>query len=799
MNKKCKHCGLNSFDSKFCCLGCESAYNIINNIGLQDYYKLKTTDSGQIKPDENINDIDIENFVQQNDDGSHEITLMVQGLHCAACIWLIENILNKNPDVIKNRVNLTQKTVYIKWQGNLEKFYEITKIINKVGYKLLPIDQELLNKRQEKDDKSLILALSIAGFGAGNLMLLSVGLWFASSQEMGIQTRNLLHFFSALIALPVIIFAGRPFFKSALSSIKAGYPNMDFVISVAIILTSIASLIKTFRGAEHIYFDSAVMLIFFLLIGRFLENKVKKRAFDLANEFSNIDLSFGRIEINNKIKIIATKDLKKDMILVVASGEKIVADGEIIDGESEIDFSLINGESQPKFSKKGDQVFAGTLNINSPIKVKINTKPQESILAKIIKLTEQINDNKNKYIKTADRLAKLYIPISHSLAFLTFILWYFYFNSNIDKAFTNSVAVLIITCPCALALAVPVAQTILTSKMLKLGIIIKSGIAIEKITEINHIIFDKTGSLTIGKPTLINIIPINKKLTNKEKNEILKIAASLSQNSLHPLSQAILNHYEGNLLKIKTTEIKGSGLKGTLDDELILLGNSSFCKISNKEINQINNNLSNNQQKNLVTYFNYKDNKVAFFFNDSIKQDAKKIISNLQRKNYKITLLSGDSQENVIKIANSISIKDFYYEKTPIDKANILKSFSSKGDKFIMVGDGINDAPALQMADVSISFNNASDIAQNISDVIIQGQKLAPIQQFIESSNDSIKIMKQNIAISLIYNSIAIPFAMAGYVVPLVAALAMSSSSIIVILNSLRIQKIVKSKEIMIN
>lgn len=786
MNKLCKHCQSNSYDQDFCCTGCKTAYKIINNLGFQDYYKLRTADdNGQTKPREDDEIIDIKNFAKTNNDGSFEIDLLIQGLHCAACIWLIENILNKNPDVIKNRVNLTQKTIFIKWKGNLDKFYDITKIIQKIGYKLLPIDQEIIKKNQTQEDRSLLFALAIAGFGAGNLMLFSVGLWFASSQEMGFQTRNLLHFFSALIALPVIIFAGRPFFKSALTSIKIGYPNMDLVISVAIILTAIASLIKTFRGAEHIYFDSAVMLIFFLLIGRFLESKVKKKAFSVANEFSLINSSFGRVEIDNKIKIIASKDLKKDMILIIASGEKIVADGEIIEGESEIDYSLINGESQPRSVRIGSKVFAGTHNINSPIKIRITTQPQESLLSKIIKLTEQINDNKNKYIKTADRLAKLYIPVSHGLAFLTFAIWYFYFKADIDTAFSNSVAVLIITCPCALALAVPVAQTIMTSQMLKLGVIIKSGVIIEKIGEIKHIIFDKTGSLTVGKPVLTEIIKIGD--NNKNNDELIKIAASLCKNSRHPLSQAILNYYNGDLINIITQEIKGHGLKGQFNGKEVLIGKASFCKINdnNKKINNDN---------NLITYLTYDENILKFSFSDAIKEDASEIIDYLKNKDYQITLLSGDIKENVTKIAKKLKINNFYYEKTPIDKVNFLKDLHKDNKKFIMVGDGINDAPALQTADISISFNNASDIAQNISDVIIQGQKLTPIIQLISSSQYSIKIIKQNIAISLIYNSVAIPFAMAGFVVPLIAALAMSSSSILVLLNSMRIQKIVKNQ-----
>jgi P-type Cu2+ transporter len=749
-------------------------------MGLGKYYQLKSSDIGYIKPELN-QEINIEKFATKNSDNSYEIFVNIQGIHCGACIWLIETILKKDPNVISSRINLTQKTLFLKWRNKLDNFYQIIDNITKIGYKILPIDKEIIAQNQNQQDKSLLLSLAIAGFGAGNLMLLSFGLWFSSHYDMGFYTRNLLHFFSAIIAIPVIIYAGRPFFRSAIKSIKAGYPNMDLVISVAIILTTIASLIKTFKGDWHIYFDSAVMLIFFLLIGKYLEQKIRRKAFNIANEFMMLNSNYGRVLINNKIQTLPTSQLKKDMILIIASGEKISADGIIIEGESEIDNSLINGESKPKLAKINDNVYAGTINLGSPIKVLITKNQSDSILSQIIKLTQKIDNNKNKYIKISDKLAKLYIPISHLLAFLTFIIWYCHKN-NLDQAFNNAIAVLIITCPCALALAIPIVQTILTSKMLKKGIIIKSGNIIEQLPKIDTIIFDKTGTLTQGKPVLQDIFEIkNNKLVNlskQKKDKLLKIAASLCQNSRHPIAQSILNEYKGNFYNIKTIEIKGQGLKAKLKNDQIFLGKAEFCKINDKLYQDLD------KKGNLNSYLRYQNSQLLFIFDDQLKDDAKKIIKILQ-KNKKVILLSGDNEENVKKISKSLKINRFYYDHDPVKKADFLKTLP-KDEKFIMVGDGINDALSLQMADISISFNNASDIAQSISDIIIQGDKLNPISQIISSSTKSVKIMKQNLSLSLLYNIIAVPFAMAGFIIPLFAALAMSSSSIIVTLNSLR-------------
>ena len=778
--KYCKHCNAKSYNDVFCCIGCSAAYKLVKKLGLGKYYKLKINDFGHIKPDlENI--IDIDKFVTKNSDDSFEIIVNIQGVHCGACIWLIETILKKNPDIISSRVNLTQKTLFIKWRNGVDNFYKITSNITKIGYKLLPIDKEIITKNQDQDEKSLLLSLAIAGFGAGNLMLLSFGLWFSSNYDMGLYTRNLLHFFSAIIAIPVIIYASKPFVKSAINSIRAGYPNMDFVIMIAIILTTIASVIKTFQGAWHIYFDSAVMLIFFLLIGKFLEQKVRRKAFNIANEFMLLNSSYGRVLIDNKIQILPMNQLKKDMILIIASGEKISADGIIIEGESEIDNSLINGESQPKSVKINDHVYAGTINLGSPIKVLIIKEQDQSILSQIIKLTQKIDNNKNKYIKISDKLAKLYIPISHIFAISTFIFWYKYQN-NIELAFSNSIAVLIITCPCALALAIPIVQTILTSKMLKKGIIIKSGEIIELLPKINTLIFDKTGTLTCGKPILQNIFQIKdnklKNISPIDKKKFLKIAASLCQNSRHPISQSILDQYQDNFYNFQTKEIKGQGLSAKYKNNQIFFGKAKFCQINEKSYQDLS------KKGNLNCYLKYKDNQLLFTFHDQLKEDAKEVINHLQKTN-NIILLSGDNEYNVKKIADELQIREYYYNHDPIKKAKFLRKLSKK-EKFAMIGDGINDAPSLQIADISISFNNASDIAQSISDIIIQGNKLSPIVQIIKSSNNSVKIMKQNLILSLLYNTLAVPFAMAGYIVPLFAALAMSSSSILVTLNSLR-------------
>lgn len=783
MKKKCLHCTLeveNDVDD-FCCLGCKTAYKIINNLGFSSYYNLRQIDEKERKtrPRED-EEVDISQFVKIENE-KKSVTLMVQGLHCAACVWLIENILKKQKSVSLARVNLSQKTLKIMWQGEVDYGNQLAHLISQIGYKLLPFDAEILQRAEKKYDDTILRAMAVAGFGAGNIMLLSISLWFSDSLDMGPRTHNLLQFFSCLIAIPVLLYSSRPFFSSALKSIKAGYPNMDLPISLAIVLASCVSILQMMKNANHIYFDSVVMLIFFLLIGRYLDLKARKKAFEIASEFTLLSASFGRVLIDDKIVTLPIKKIEKDMILLVAAGEKIAADGFVIEGESEVDNSMINGESLPQKIMKNCAVFAGTINITEPLKIRVSKAQNESLMAQILEFVQIAQDKKNSYVRLADSLAKFYTPTIHILAILTFAFW---FKNGFEIALMNATAVLIITCPCALALAVPIVQTIAISRFIKRGILIKSGEALEKISQIDIIIFDKTGSLTLGKPRLKAIKFLDgRELNEVQKNYYLQIAASLSARSRHIISRAISNAFAGNIIALDAKEERGFGLVAKLEEKELRLGKKDFCLIKNNFNAEI---LENNL---LNCFLKIGDEELILLFEDRLKEDASDVILALKKQNKKIILLSGDLENPVKKIASDLKIDEFYFEKNPLQKAEFLQNLKAQNKKFIMVGDGINDAPSLALADVSISFSSASDIAQNIADIVICNEKLQPILQLKKDSQKSLHLMKQNLIIALIYNIFALPFAFLGHVTPLFAALAMSSSSLLVLFNSLRMRK----------
>jgi len=393
VTNNCLHCGQeNKGSEKFCCNGCKAAYALINNFGLGSYYSNRVIKSDQkfLKPQEN-NSIDISGFVMHQKNNICGIYLMIEGLHCAACVWLIENILKKQQDVKTTRINMSSRRLHLEWVGNAKYGNKLVKLISDLGYKLIPFDIEIVRAEEKKYDNTLLKAMSVAGFAAGNVMLISVALWSSSSASMGIVTRNLLYWISALIALPAIIYSGRIFLISAYKALKSGRTNMDVPISMAIILVSIASIIEAFHYAEHIYFDSAIMLIFFLLIGRYLDFNVRRKAMSVASDLMLLSASSATIIENGQNKIIPAKEIKKDMILLVLAGEKIAADGIIISGNSEIDTSLITGESLPKKVVVGNEVFAGMVNLSGSIKIKVTKSKNETLLSKIVRLVENLD------------------------------------------------------------------------------------------------------------------------------------------------------------------------------------------------------------------------------------------------------------------------------------------------------------------------------------------------------------------------------------------------------------------------
>jgi len=595
-------------------------------------------------------------------------------------------------------------------------------------------------------------------------MLFSIPLWTSDGVEMGAATRTFFHWVQAAISIPAIAYCGIPFYRSAWKALRGFKTNMDVPISVAVLLATLMSLFESITFGSHSYFDSAVMLLFFLLIGRYLEARARGRARSAAHDLLQMMTGSATvIHESGAHETIPLSEIKENMVLLVAAGEKIGADGIIISGASEIDTSLITGESQPQYVKTGDTIFAGTINISSPVTMRVTKASAKSLLSEIIKLMESAEQSQAKYITLADSISGWYTPTVHFLAAATFTWWMIWGHTQWQIALLYAATVLIITCPCALGLAVPVVQVLASGKLMRSGILLKSGSALERLATITHAVFDKTGTLTLGKPAL----------TSKHSSRQLQLAASLAANSKHPLSQAIMRAYSGPLLPLTVNEIQGCGL----ESGGMKLGKRSWAT-----------NLPDDMDNTLELWLAEGGMQPErFTFSDQLRADAKEVITNLQSVGIKVLLLSGDRQEVTKDIATKLGIENFEGALSPVQKTGIISALKSSGANVLMVGDGLNDAPSLSSATISMSPASAIDITQNAADIVFQGNILKPVVTAFDTAKFSQILVKQNFALAILYNLIAIPLAVAGYVTPLIAAIAMSSSSLLVIANAMRL------------
>ena len=774
----CLHCGLpipgkSSGGKEFCCAGCQAAYGMVQGLGLEKYYSQRCIDPDirPMRPDEDETLFDFSSYVKTEDDGISSLHLMIEGMQCAACVWLIESVLARQAGVVHARINMTTRRLVLKWHPDKADISELVGLIGQLGYKAAPFDPLVLGEETRAYEKNLLISMAVAGFAAGNVMLFSVSVWAGYFQGMGPATRDLMHWLSALIALPAVAFSGVPFYRSAIIALKAGRTNMDVPVSIAVLLASGMSLFETVRGGEHVYFDSAITLLFFLLVGRYLDSRARGRARSMGEHLLALGARAITILDDNGIRhVVPPTKVAPGMRVLVSAGERISVDGRVVDGISDIDTQLINGESIPAVAKPEIDVFAGTMNITSPLIIRVTAVGEDTLLAEILRLMELAEEGRARYVAIADRVSALYAPVVHSLALIAFIIWWLVVGAPWQQALMISVAVLIITCPCALALAVPAVQVVASGRFLRRGMLLKSGTALERLAEVDYVVLDKTGTLTMGRPELSNRDDIN--------NDDLELAAAMAAVSKHPLSRAITRVVGDGVTPIEgVQEVPGAGLLLKTDAGEIRLGRRDWCGVDDSVA-------ATGPELWLVRP---DFSPICFAFVDRLRSDAAKVVNELQGMGLGVELLSGDRIETVAQIAKTLNIKNWNAGFTPTDKAARLTELAAEGRHVLMVGDGINDAPALAGAHVSLSPSSAADISQTAADIIYQGDKLAPVIEALEVARRADNLIKQNFALSFVYNASTIPLAMLGLVTPLIAAIAMSSSSLVVIGNSLRL------------
>ncbi len=700
-------------------------------------------------------------------DGSMLYSMAVPAVHCGACVSLIERSLAAVPGVKSARVNLTLRSLMVTLAPDRADPAASVQKLRDLGYAPVSLN-EAVNTNDDSELRMLTRSLAVAGFAAANIMLLSISVWTGAEGA----TRDLFHYVSALIAIPAVAYAGQPFFRSAYQALSHRRMNMDVPISLGVMLATAMSLFESLNSGEHAYFDAAVSLLFFLLIGRTLDHLMRGRARQLVSGLARLSAKGGMVVgADGVLRYTPLEEIRPGMLLRVSAGERMPVDGIVEQGTSDIDRSLVTGESLPVSVRAGEGVEAGTMNLTGALDVRATRPAKESFLADVLKMMGAAERGRGAYVRMADRMAAIYSPAVHVLAFASFLGWMIWSGGDWHHSLTVAVSVLIITCPCALGLAVPVAHVLSASRLFEAGILMKDGSALERMAEIDHAAFDKTGTLTTGEANVAECaIP---------EGEVRRIAATLARRSRHPASLALarLLRDEGEVALHSVREIPGSGMEAVTNGRRTRLGRSGWIA----EI------AASDAQQEGLAFAMEGERSFAISLTEELRPGAKAALEGLAQRGIPSEILSGDSASAVSAVASWLGVTAFSAGLRPGEKHDRLAELARKGRKVLMVGDGLNDAPSLAAAHVSMAPSSASDIGRNAADFIFTRGNLSAITFAHGIALRAQRIVKENFGLAIAYNVFAVPLAMAGYLNPLIAAVAMSTSSIIVVGNSLRL------------
>ena len=694
------------------------------------------------------------------------LALSLPGIHCQACISAVERELSAHPGIHSARVNLTLKRALIEAEPDL-RAADLIPVLESIGYEAHELDLAALAATQnDKAGRDLLMRLAVAFFASMNVMLLSVSVWSGASDA----TRDMFHWISAAITFPAIIFAAQPFFANAWTALRVGRLNMDVPIVLALVLALATSLWETSLSGEHAYFDAALTLTFFLLAGRYLDYRTRAVARSAAEELAALEVPRAIRLLDGDEYEVPVADLAIGDLILVRPGGRMPVDGEIIEGRSELDRSLLTGETLPVFAEPGLAVSVGEVNLTGPLTIRATAVGEDTSLHRMTDLVAIAESGRSRYTSLADSAAKLYAPGVHILSALAFAGWYLY-TFDLRMALNIAAAVLIITCPCALGLAVPAVTTAASGRLFKRGMLIKHATALERLAEVDTVVFDKTGTLTAGAPQVTNL--------GDHARGDLEIALALAEGSSHPLSVALTRAARTAGVKPAgvqdITEVPGYGAEGLFRGQRVRLGRAAWVGAE--------------QDSQTAAWLDSGSGEAqAFLFTDALRPGAAEAVQALKDAGKDVLLISGDSTGAVEDLAGRLGIAKWVAEALPADKSARVQMLTEQGKKVLMVGDGLNDTAALAAAHVSISPASALDAARVASDIVLLGQDLSPIAEACAVAQKATRRIRENFRIATLYNVIAVPLARAGLATPLIAALAMSTSSITVSLNALRLR-----------
>ena len=799
-DKACFHCGQpvpENFTSTvtiqdeprdMCCTGCEAVAKAIVANNLVDFYNHRTDKSNtpdnlvpaelrdlQIYDDDNLQ----KNFVRTEAGGAiREASLILEGIVCAACVWLNEKHVLSLKGVISFNVNYSTHRASLKWDNDQIQLSDILKAITNIGYHAHPFDAGRLETLQKQEKSKALRRIAIAGIGMMQVMMLAISLYIGESGDMSDSMRNFLRWTSLVITTPVLFFASRIFFTSAWRDIKRWQLGMDVPVAIAMGAAYTASVWATVTQTGEVYFDSVTMFTFFLLTGRYLEMIARHKAGQVAEALVRLVPATATRVKEGKQETVAVSELELGDTLLIKPGETVPADGTVTDGVSSINESLLTGESLPVSKKVGSPLIGGTVNIESPLLMQVEKLGDSTVLSGIIRLLERAQSEKPNLARLVDKVAVWFVSLLLIIAIAVFAIWSVVSPSD---AFWITLSVLVVTCPCALSLATPAALTAATGALTERGILTTRGHALETLAKLTHIVFDKTGTLTHGHLKVAEV----QLLGGENKAQVESLAAGIESSSEHPIAQAIIALSESPKIFSGQVSESGKGVEGLYEKQQYRLGTYTY-------VSSLVGNTKPPTSHDTATTQIYLGRKgewlASFTLVDEIRKEAAGVIQSLKKQGLKVSLLSGDSQLAVDGVAKQLGIKNAIGDLLPENKLQHLQKLQTQGEIVAMVGDGVNDAPVLASANVSLAMGNGSQLAQASADMVLLSENLAQLPTAVDISRKMQAIIRQNFAWAIAYNVVAIPLAAMGLILPWMAAIGMSISSLLVVLNALRLK-----------
>lgn len=816
----CFHCGLPATGASacagdvagekhlFCCAGCLSVCQVIHDAGLESFYqRLQQREAAMAPPPDAPADIDQyelnevqQEFVRHLADGSLEANLMVDGIHCAACVWLIEKALAGMRGINRAEVNLVHHRLLLQWRPDQVNLPDVLRRLTALGYAAVPFNLENAEGKLKQQNRRLLFRLGFAGFGAMNIMWISIALYAGAFSGISDEYRHFFHWVSFAIATPVLFYSGGPIITAALRGLRQARLSMYLPVAIGALATYSYSLLQTIEAGPHVYFDTVVTFLFVILVGRYLEALARRNASSATLRLLELQPRMAtRLTADGEERVSVRKLATGDR-LRIRPGDKVPADGLVIDGDSHTDESMLTGESRPVHKRIGDRLAGGTVNGEAPLIMQVEQAGATTVLARIIHLVESAQGSKARVQRLADRIVPWFVFITLLLSACTFLYWWM--HSDVDTALLAATAVLIITCPCALGLATPMAIAVSTGFAAKMGVLVRNGEALEGLAEITHVVIDKTGTLTEGRMRVADII------ASTDTDHVLQLAGAVERHYSHPLAAAVCRSVESaGLAFIDCREqqlLAGMGvgaLVGETDCE-VWIGNERLMRSRGISVDAGMLERCTRIESEMGSALLVAADGVVLgllHIEDQLREGAVAFVADLAQRGVGMTLLTGDSKAAAQHLQQYLSAEadmpmHVIAEVLPEEKVNEVLRLQQQGECVLMVGDGINDAPALAQADISIAMGGGTDVSMECSDIVLMGSDLRKIPWALSLGQRTLKTVRQNLILSLAYNVVLVPAAMAAWVTPVFAALAMPLSSLLVIGNAILIRRHMSGK-----